>query len=211
MVAQTMQNSWTRRILAIVEPPIFKWRAVTLAILVVLTAFFGYHAAQLRPSAGWLKMVPKAHPYMETFTKYYKDFGGANMVLIALHNKKGDIYQPEFMETLRKVSDDVFFVPGVDRARVTSIFSPSILYIEVVEGGLSGENVIPSDYAPTPEMMQRIRTNVAKASVIGRLVSEDQSSALVQFELLESDPNAGTSADLEESKKPLQERLRKAW
>lgn len=211
MVAQTMQNSWTRRILRCVEPPIFQYRAVTLAVLVALTAFFAWHSAQLRPSAGWLKMVPKEHPYMATFMQYYRDFGGANTVLIALHNKKGDIYQPAFMETLRQVSDDAFFIPGVDRARVTSIFSPSILFIEVVEGGLSGENVIPSTYEPTPEMMERIRVNVGKASVIGRLVSEDQSSALVQLELLENDPRTGTAADLEDAAKPLMERLRAAW
>src|SRR3546814_5760781 len=85
------------------------------------------------------------------------------------------------------VTDDVFFIPGVDRARVTSIFTPNILYVEVVEGGLSGENVIPSNYAPTPEMMQRIRGNVAKANVTGRLVSADQRSALVVAELLRSE------------------------
>ena len=54
-------------------------------------------------------------------------YGFESTVLIALHNKNGDIYQPEFMETLRKVEGDAFFIPGVDRARVTSIFSPSAL------------------------------------------------------------------------------------
>src|SRR3546814_8368302 len=79
-------------------------------------------------------MVPKQHPYMQTFLKYYKDFGGANTVLVALQSNNGDIYRPEFMEALRHVTDDVFFIPGVDRARVTSIFTPNILYVEVVEG-----------------------------------------------------------------------------
>ena len=129
MSAPMKSTSFTRTVLRLVEPPIFKYRAITLAVLLVLTAFLGWNAAQLRPNAGWLKMVPKEHPYMKTFMEYYKDFGGANTVLIALHNNKGDIYQPEFMETLRKVSDDAFFIPGVDRARVTSIFSPAILYV----------------------------------------------------------------------------------
>ncbi|TXH05609.1 MAG: hypothetical protein E6R07_02030 [Nevskiaceae bacterium] len=211
MTAPMRSTNFTRAVLRIVEPPIFKWRAVTLTLLLILTAFFAWNAAQLRPNAGWLKMVPKEHPYMQTFMQYYKDFGGANTVLIALHNSKGDIYQPEFMETLRKASDDAFFIPGVDRARVTSIFSPSILYVEVVEGGLSGENVIPSTYSPTPEMMQRIKRNVAKASVIGRLVSEDQTTALIQLELLESDPSAGTTDALKDAARPLGDRLHDAW
>lgn len=211
MSASTTSTGFTRAILHVVEPIIFGRRRLMLVLLTLLTAWLGWHAAQLRPNAGWLKMVPQAHPYMQTFMQYYQDFGGANTVLIALHNHKGDIYQPEFMETLRKAADDAFFIPGVDRSRVNSIFSPSILYIEVVEGGLAGENVIPSSYAPTPEMMQRIRGNVAKANVIGRLVSEDQTTALIQLELLEADPGAGTMQDRAELAKPLSERLRAAW
>jgi predicted RND superfamily exporter protein len=211
MTVQTVQTGFMRRVLKIVEVPVFHWRRATLGVLIVLTAYFGWGAAQLAPDAGWLKMVPKSHPYMATFTEYYRDFGGANTVLIAVHNEQGDIYQPEFMETFRKVADEAFHIPGADRARVTSIFSPSILYIEVVEGGLSGENVIPSTYAPTPEMMERIRNNVGKASVIGRLVSEDQTTALVQLELLEHDPTTGTMADLANAGRSTPERLQAAW
>ena len=35
--------------------------------------------------------------------------------------------------------------------------------------GLAGNTVVPGDYAPTPEMVQRIRSNVSKSGVIGRL------------------------------------------
>lgn len=194
-------STWTVRILKVVEPIVFGWRKPLLIILALSTLFLAFHAAQLQPNAGWLKMVPKEHPYMKTFLQYYKDFGGANTVLIALENKKGDIYQPEFMEALRQVNDDVFFVPGVDRTRLTSIFSPSIIYVEIIEGGLSGKNVIPSDYTPTPEVMEVIRTNVGKANVIGRLVSENQRAALIVAELLEHDPTVNTgSQDAEGSK-----------
>ena len=211
MTAATTSGSFTRTLLRLVEPLLFRWRTATLSVLILLTVFFAWNAAQLRPNAGWLKMVPKAHPYMETFTDYYQEFGGANTVLIALHNHEGDIYEPAFMETLRQASDDAFFIPGVDRARVTSIFSPSILYIEVVEGGLRGENVIPSNYEPSPEMMARIRANVAKANVIGRLVSQDQSTALIQLELLEQDPTAGTVQAARDAEKSLLEQLQSIW
>ncbi|HWU68762.1 MAG TPA: MMPL family transporter [Stenotrophobium sp.] len=182
------KNGWAQKILRVVEPLLYRRRAVTLTVLILVTLFLATQAALLRPDAGWLKMVPQNHPYMQIFKKYYQDFGGANTVLVDVENHKGDIYQPKFMETLQKVTNDVFFVPGVDRARVTSIFTPNIIYTEVVEGGLSGETVVPSDYTPTPAMMQRIRSNVSKANVIGRLVSEDQKSALVVAELLDNDP-----------------------
>jgi predicted RND superfamily exporter protein len=195
MAAPIRETNFTRAILRIVEPPIFKYRHITLGVLLVLTVFFAWHASQLKPQAGWLKMVPQEHPYMQTFLEYYKDFGGANTVLVALKSHKGDIYQPEFMEVLRQVNDEVFFIPGVDRARVTSIFAPSILYVEVIEDGLAGANVIPADYTPTPEMMERIRINVGKANVVGRLVSADQTAAVIAVELLETDPDSNLPLD----------------
>ncbi|MDN5937723.1 MAG: MMPL family transporter [Salinisphaera sp.] len=180
--------SATQRILKVVEPVIFGWRWFMLALLVALTLLLGWQASQLTPDAGWLKMVPKEHPYMKTFTKYYDEFGGANTILVAIKNHDGDIYEPEFMEKLRKLTEAVFFIPGVKRSSVTSIFTPNILYVEVRPTGLSGSTVVPADYAPTPEMMKQLRSNVSKANVIGRLVSPDQTAALVIAELIEVDP-----------------------
>lgn len=181
-------SSATQLILKLVEPIVFGKRMITLAILIALTGWFAYEASQTKVDAGWLKMVPLQHPYMQTFTEYYKDFGGANTIIVALQNKNGDIYNEEFMDKMQKATDDVFFIPGVDRARVMSIFTPNVTYVEVIEGGLSGANVIPANYAPSPEMFERIKSNVGKAQIIGRLVSENQDGAMVMAELLEFDP-----------------------
>ncbi|MHA7834426.1 MAG: hypothetical protein ACX94A_08100 [Algiphilus sp.] len=197
--------SATQRILKIVEPAIFGHRWITLAILLLITAFLGWKAAQLEPNAGWLKMVPKEHPYMDTFLDYYDEFGGANRILVAIRNKEGDIYQPDFMEKLRKLTDDVFFIPGVQRERVSSMFTPNILYVEVQPTGLSGSTVVPADYAPTEEMMKQLRSNVAKANIVGRLVSEDQQAAMVVAELLERDPVTGKAIDYTEVGRKLEE------
>ncbi|MGH8431848.1 MAG: MMPL family transporter, partial [Solimonas sp.] len=86
------------------------------------------------------------------------------------------------------LTDAVFFTRGMDTARVSSLFTPDVRYIEVVEDGFAGGNVIPAEYAPTPAMFARIRENVSKANVIGRLVSNDQRGAMVFSELLEVDP-----------------------
>jgi hypothetical protein len=190
-------TGFTRAILRLVEPIIYGRRRSTLIVLTLITLFLAWQAAQLKPQAGWLKMVPQEHVYMQTFLQYYKDFGGANTVLVALHARRGDIYSPQFMEALRQLTDEVFFIPGVDRARVMSIFTPNILYVEVIEGGLAGESVVPRDYMqpPTPEMVDRIRANVGKANVIGRLVSGDASSAMVVAELLDKDPVSGEPLD----------------
>ena len=197
MSAGGRQTGFTFWVLRRVEPIIYGRRRVVLVVLAIATALLAWQASMLKPQAGWLKMVPQSHPYMKTFLQYYKDFGGANTVLVSLEARHGDIYNPDFLVTLRKLTDEVFFIPGVDRARVTSIFTPNILYVEVIEGGLAGESVVPGDYRepPTPEMIRRIRSNVGKANVIGRLVSEDRTSAMVVAELLDKDPVSGKPLD----------------
>ncbi len=188
-------QTWTDRILRLVEPPIFEHRLATLAVLIAITLVLAVQAARIQPDAGWLKSIPLDHPYMQTFQKYYSDFGGANTVLFALIQDEGEIYNPDFMQKLEEATNDIFFMPGVDRARVMSLFTPNVTYVENIEGGLAGSNVIPADYAPSPEMLEKVKSNVGKAQVIGRLVTEDQRGAMVMSELLEYDPGTGEKLD----------------
>jgi predicted RND superfamily exporter protein len=116
---------------------------------------------------------------MATFLEYQSDFGGANRVLVALKNNKGEIYQKDFMEKLRKVTEEVFFVKGVERSSVTSLFSPTVRYNEVVEDGFRGGNIVAADFAGTPEQLQLVRENLLKSDWVGRIVSNDQTSAMV--------------------------------
>src|SRR3546814_10029848 len=106
-------------------------------------------------------------------------------------------------------SSDVCSSDLVDRSRVTSLFTPGVRYLEVVEDGFSTGDVIPRNYQPTPEMFARIRSNVGKASVIGRLVSLDQRGALVVAELLERDPSTGKRS--EEHTSELQSLMRNSY
>jgi predicted RND superfamily exporter protein len=120
-------------------------------------------------------------------------------VLFALVLKDGtdiaDIYHPDFLQTLRGLTSAVTFTPGMDRTRVSSLFTPDVRYVEVREEGLYGGNVIPAEYAPTPEMLERVRSNVTKAKVAGRLVANDLSGAMVFSELLDQNPVTGEKLD----------------
>ena len=174
-------------------------RRLTFAALIAITVGMAVSAMHLKPDAGFEKQIPLEHPYMKVFKQYEQAFGGANLISIALIRRdRSDgqgIYEPRFLEHLRRITDDVFFLPGVDRSRVSSLFTPGVRYIEVVEGGFGSGDVVPRNYQPTPEMLRLIRSNVAKAGVIGRLVSADQNGAMIVGELLEHDPATGEKLD----------------
>ena len=52
-------------------------------------------------------------------------FGGANRVLVALTVREGDIFTPEFFKELKLATDEVTFLPAVDRPQVQSLFTPT--------------------------------------------------------------------------------------
>ena len=185
-----------RRIIECAADLVLKHRLWLLAAFAALTVIFVIAATALRVDAGFNKMIPLQHEYMKVFMNYQKTFGGANRVLVALMQKDGgDIYNAEFFRALKRVTDEVFFIPGVDRPTVTSLFTPNVRFVEVVEEGFSGGNLIAADFKGTPEDLEKVRRNVLKSGNVGRLVANDFSGALVRADLLEADPVSGERLD----------------
>ena len=148
---------------------------------------------------------------MATFLKHQQEFGGANRVLVAVMSRNGDMFTPQFFEALKNVTDEVFFLPGVDRGRVQSLFTPNVRYTEVVEDGIAAGNVIPDDFEPTPEGLDAVRRNILKAGIVGRLVANDFSGAIVSAELMEFDPTTGKRLDFIAVAQEIETRVRQKF
>jgi len=194
-----------------IENLVFEHRRVVLALFVIATLGMGWAASRLRIDAGFTKLLPTTHPYIETYLKYQQDFGGANRILVALIARDGDMFTPEFFDALRRATDEVFFLPGVDRGRVQSLFTPNVRYTEVVEDGIAAGNVIPDDFENTPAGLEQVRRNILKAGIVGRLVANDFSGALISAELLEFDPATGEKLDFLKVSDLLEEKVRRAF
>jgi predicted RND superfamily exporter protein len=170
-------------------------RYAIVALFLAITIAMMFAMSKLRIETGFKKQLPLKHEYMQTFLQYEKEFGGANRVLVALVARDGNMFTPEYFEAFESITDQVFFIPGVDRASVRSIFTPNVRFVEIVEDGFAGGNVIPSDYAPSPEMFEQVRSNIVKSGEVGRLVSADFSGAMVWANLLEENPQTGEKLD----------------
>ena len=145
------------------------WRNSIAVITTIITLVLGASALRTQLDAGFNKLIPLRHSYMAAFLEHSTTFSGANRVLVSVRWKgEGDIYNEEFLKTLRNVTDEVFFTPGVNRAQVFSLFTPNVRYIEVTENGFVGEVIIPSRFTPNEEGLAHVRSNVAKSGQIGR-------------------------------------------
>ncbi|MCK4502971.1 MAG: MMPL family transporter, partial [Desulfuromonadales bacterium] len=193
---------------SVLERLIFNHRRIFLGIFLLITLFMATSVTNLRIDAGFSKLLPLQHEYMQTYVEHRKEFGGANRILIALMAKDGDIFTPEFFATLQQATDDVFFIPGVDRAQVSSLFTPNVRFTEVVEDGIAGGNVVPDDFTPDQAGLEKVRKNILKAGILGRLVANDFTGAAISAQLLEVDPSTGEKLDFIKVSHLLEERIR---
>ena len=190
------------------ERVVFGRRPVTIGLFAIVTLLMALSASRLQIDAGFTKLLPLQHEYMRTFVEYRDEFSGADKILVAVMVREGDIFTAEYFDALKQITDEVFFIPGVNRPSVTSIWTPNVRFAEVVEGGIAGGNVVPADFDSSPEALERVRQNILKARILGRLVANDFSGAIVSAELLEIHPTTGERLDYVDVAGQLEEKIR---
>jgi predicted RND superfamily exporter protein len=170
---------------SLVERALFNNRLVVLVICLLVTSFLGFQATKLRLNASFEKMIPTGHPYIANYLTNKSELTGlGNAVRIAVTNKKGDIYDAAYLNTLQKLSDEVFLLPGVDRTYMKSLWTPSTRWVGVTEEGLEGGPVIPEHYNGSAESLEQLKRNIARSGETGQLVAFDTHSSIIYVPLL---------------------------
>lgn len=199
------QNAVNRTVARIADLLII-WRKSLLALFVLLTLALGYSATHTQLDPGFNKQIPVRNAFMVNFLNFSQYFTGANRFLVSVKWKgEGDIYNRQYLETLRKVTDDVFFINGVSRASVTSLFTANVRYIEITEDGFFGDVVMPPRFTGTAEDLSQARNNVARSGQVGRLVANDLTSSMVRADLQDMDPQTGKSVSYAEVAQRLED------
>lgn len=168
-----------------IERALFNHRWLVLVLGALVTLVLGWQAAKLQLNASFEKTIPERHPYIQNFQKHQAELSGlGNAVRIAVANPRGSIYDAKYLETLRRISDEVFLLPGVDRMRMKSLWTPSTRWLGVTEEGLEGGPVIPDGYDGSAASLQRLAANIARSGDSAQLVARDAQSTLIFVPLL---------------------------
>ncbi|HEY8265799.1 MAG TPA: RND family transporter, partial [Steroidobacteraceae bacterium] len=204
-----MKHAGDAKIAAWLEPRVFGHRKLILIAFALVTAALGWIAVTgLKLDTNFNKQLPLQHEYIRTYLDHKEEFGGANRLLIAVMARDGNMFTPEFFQALKIATDEVFFIKGVDRARVQSLWTPNTRYTEVVEGGIEAGDVIPPDFKADAAGLARVRENILKAGIVGRLVANDFSGAMVSAQLLDADPETGKPVDYIAISRELERKVR---
>ena len=180
---------------SLIERALFNHRAVVVLLCALVTALLGWQATRLQLNASFEKTIPTSHPYIQNFLAYQSELSGlGNAVRVAVARPQGNIYDAQYLDTLRRLSDEVFLLPGVDRARMKSLWTPTTRWVGVTEEGLEGGPVIPDGFDGSPAKLQQLAANVARSGEIGQTVARDAASTVIFVPLLAKDAQ-GQSLD----------------
>src|SRR5580704_16961300 len=159
---------------------ILQFRIPIGLVLILITAYFGYWAANVKIATSFENFFPVQHPDTQLYREFQNRYGGAQTLMLMLRVKHGDIYN---YATLKKVQDlqrDVNMLPGVDHNEIFSLASYRIAFTKAIPGALISINFMYPKVPKTPAEIDELKRNVfSHREVVAGLVTYDDKGALV--------------------------------
>lgn len=181
---------------SVVERAFFNNRMLVVLLCLLATVFLGWRGTDLKLNAAFEKMIPTGHPYIANYLENRKQLAGmGNALRIAVAVPEGTIFTTAYLDTLRRLNDDLFLLPGVDRPYMKSLWAPAVRWSGVTEEGLDGGPVIPDDYKGSAEDLSQVRLNVERSGEIGQLIAADYRSSIIFVPLQDRIAETGERID----------------
>jgi predicted RND superfamily exporter protein len=191
------------------ERMIFNHRLFVMVICALVSVVLAVAAAmKLELNASFESMLPQSQPFIKNYLENRQELRGLGNALRVVVATDRDIFDPAYQETLKKISDELILTPGVDRAWVKSLWTPSVRWTEVTEEGFRGGPVMPDNFDGSPQATADLRLNIARSGIVGRFVGNDFKSSMIFVPLLDKDPATGATIDYRELSRTLEENIR---
>jgi predicted RND superfamily exporter protein len=206
---KSVKTSLANRVVDVTERLLFNNRLTTVVVFFLASVMLGIAALSLRPDASFNRMIPADHPFVANYLKFEEVLRPqSNVLRIVVENPQGDILTKAYLETLREVNDKIFYIPGVDRGNLKSLWTPNAMWTEVTTEGVRAGRVIPDSYDGSPAALTQVRHNIQRADMIGSFVANDFKSTIIRVPLLENDPETGKPLDYGAFSQTLEKEVR---
>jgi predicted RND superfamily exporter protein len=186
------------------ERLLFNNRAVLLIICLLTTLGLGFSALHTKLSVSFSQMIPVHNQFIVNYFNHYADLQSqTNAVQIAVVADNGTIIDSHYLDVLKSINDQVYLLPGVNRAYMTSLWTPNTRWTAITPDGLSSGPVIAQSYDGSPAQLAIIRQNIDKSGLIGTLVANDAKSSIISVPLLLNSNLTGEPLDYGQFAKQL--------
>ncbi len=186
------------------------YRGTVAVVVALMTAFFGYQVTRMRLHTDFFDFYPKYRtfadafsecrsegkgfvgcltksitrpgpdPYIQIYTDFRQMFGSANILSVIVEVKEGDIYNPETLQKLDRITKHVIGLKGVVPYQILSIAHPKVKSITAREGALQIRELYYPEVPKTQEDADRVKFAVySSKGVRGVFTSLDDTAAVV--------------------------------
>lgn len=160
---------------------VIRHRFVYAALTLGVTAFFAAQVPKVRVESLLIDLFPEHHEFVETYKQYQDIFGGANLVVMSLEVREGDIFNVPTLEKVRKVTKELELLDGVNNYQVLSLAQRKVKLITVDPvAGFQAAPLMWPEVPKTDEEVAALKRLVHTTPRVHRyLVSKDDKAALI--------------------------------
>lgn len=159
---------------------IVRHRVAVVIIALALTVFFVFQLFTLRLEIRRRANIPDEHPFAIVQNRMSDLFGGEAVVIIGVIAEDGDIYTPEMLAKIYRVTEGVLALPKVIDTSVFSIAAANARAVVSDGDGVMDIHPLMEEAMVSPTDIERIRREVREDRMFrGNLVSEDESAAVI--------------------------------
>lgn len=181
-----MKNSTFKALERFVERCI-RYRTLVVTIFALLTAVMLSFALRVDIKTIFEDQLPKDHPYIKTHERIKQTFGGSNVVSVVLEVSQGDIFRQDVLNKVKKVTQDLQQVHGVNQFQIISLASKKLKEVKGSTDNIEFRPLMWPDVPRTAEEMAQLRESVlANPMVMGAYVSTDLKAALISVDFYDN-------------------------
>lgn len=163
----------------------YRWPVLTFSFFV--TIFLGYELSNTKIQMNFLDFYPPEHPYTQLARKHARMFGSANVLVVGVEVKDGEIYNVETLNKINRLTIALMETSGVNPWQVRSISHPAVRNTIITTTGVK---VLPL-FFPGPPKEQKEAIKIKKAvytndGILDFYVSRDNKMALITAGFWES-------------------------
>ena len=161
---------------------VIQYRTIILIIAIVITSIAGYFAitgVTLRASLN--EMLPSNHENVKLYEEFSDKFGGVNTVLVMVENINGTVYDKEFLEIYKKISDTFYFHDANRKALFEAVNLRKTRAASGAQGQILINPIMWPNLPKTDAEMETFRLLI-RGQFSGYLISLDEKSLMIASE-----------------------------
>ncbi|HJW24716.1 MAG TPA: MMPL family transporter [Rhodocyclaceae bacterium] len=172
------------------EEWIFANPKIVLSLILAVTVLFSFAVPKLQVYSDFSDLLPQNHRYIKVYNRLKENFGGANMIVMAIEVEQGTLFNDETLKLIHEATQGLDSLPGVNHNLVSSLTHRTArkVYLDEEGGFASAAYYDPAKTHRTVAELEQLKKDViANPTIYGLLVSPDMKAALIKAQLNEAD------------------------